>query len=227
MIAENLKSVTQRIARCCEKSGRKPEDVTLICVTKEASVDQAGEVLGLGVRDLGENRVQELAAKHKMIGDRAIWHLVGHLQTNKVRDAVKIASLIHSVDSARLAKEIDKVASKLKKTQDILIQVNTSGEETKFGISPDGIFDLLKEISIYPNITIKGLMTIAPEADDPERARQYFRYLRELKDKINGARIMHYMLETLSMGMTNDFEVAIEEGSTMVRIGRAIFGERS
>lgn len=224
MIAENLKSVTQRIARCCERSGRNPEEVTLICVTKEASTDQASEVLDLGVRNLAENRVQELAAKYEVIGDRALWHLVGHLQTNKVRDAVKIASLIHSVDSAKLAKEIDKVAAKLNKVQDILIQVNVSGEKSKFGVSPDGTFDLLKEIVLYHNINIRGLMTIAPEAADPEEARPCFRKLRELRDEINRIRGRESGIEILSMGMTNDFEVAIEEGSSIVRIGRAIFG---
>ncbi|MFH0763762.1 MAG: YggS family pyridoxal phosphate-dependent enzyme [Candidatus Omnitrophota bacterium] len=224
MIAENLKSVTQRIARRCEKSGRNPEDVTLICVTKEASADQAGGVLGSGARDLGENRVQELAAKHKVLGDKAVWHLVGHLQTNKVRDAVKIASLIHSVDSVKLASQIDKEAEKINKVQDILIQVNTSGETTKFGVSPDDIFDLLKEVVLYHNINIKGLMTIAPEVDDPEQARPFFRKLKELLGRINAIRNTRYAV--LSMGMTGDFEIAIEEGSTMVRIGRAIFGDR-
>jgi len=225
MIAENLKSVRQRIAKCCEKSERNPGDVTLICVTKEASIDEAGEILSLGARDLGENRVRELAAKQQVLGDRAAWHLVGHLQTNKVRDAVKIASLIHSVDSARLAKEIDKEASKVKKVQDILIQVNTSGERSKFGVSPEGVIGLLKEVVLYHNINIKGLMTIAPEVDNPELARPFFRALRELRDKI-----INWQLATgnwqLSMGMTNDFEVAIEEGSTMVRVGRAIFGDK-
>lgn len=225
MIAENLKSVRQRITRCCKNSGRNPEDITLICVTKEASIDEAGEVLGLGARDLGENRVQELASKHKVIGDRAIWHLVGHLQTNKVRDAVKIASLIHSVDSAKLAKEVDKAASKLNKVQDILIQVNVSGESSKFGVSPDRVIDLLKEVVLYHNINIRGLMTIAPEVADPEQARPHFRALRELRDKIINLQLTTYNLQ-LSMGMTNDFEVAIEEGSTMVRIGRGIFGDK-
>jgi len=223
MIPENLKSVRQRIATCCEKIGRPPKDVTLVCVTKEASANEVNEVLGLGMRDLGENRVQELVAKHKVIGDRAVWHLVGHLQTNKVRDAVKIASLIHSVDSVKLASHIDKEAAKLNKVQNILIQVNTSGETTKFGISPDDIFDLLKEVVLYHNINIKGLMTIAPEVDDPEEARPYFRALRELRDKIMNLKLITYNLQ-LSMGMTNDFEVAIEEGSNMVRLGRAIFG---
>lgn len=224
MIAENLKSVRQRIATCCEKSGRNPEEITLICVTKEASIDEAGEVLSLGVRNLGENRIQELAAKHQALGDRAIWHIVGHLQTNKVRDAVKISTLIHSVDSVKLAKEIDKVAAKPNKVQDILIQVNVSGERTKFGVSPDGLFDLLKEVVLYHNISIKGLMTIAPEADNPELARPFFRKLKELLGRVNAIHNMQYTI--LSMGMTNDFEVAVEEGSTMVRIGRAIFGDK-
>ncbi|MCX5686397.1 MAG: YggS family pyridoxal phosphate-dependent enzyme [Candidatus Omnitrophica bacterium] len=224
MIAKNLKSVRQRIARCCENLGRSPEEISLVCVTKEASVDDVNEVLGLGARDLGENRVQELAAKHKAIGDKAAWHLVGHLQTNKVRDAVKIASLIHSVDSVKLASQIDKEAAKLNKVQDILIQVNTSAETTKFGVSPDEVFDLLKEVALYHNINIEGLMTIAPEVDDPQLARPYFRALSELQNKINSIRNTRYPI--LSMGMSNDFEVAIEEGSTMVRIGRAIFGDR-
>ena len=216
MIADNLKSVRQRIARCCEKAGRPPEEVELVCVTKEASVDDAAQALALGVKILGENRVQDALIKYKVIGDRATWHLIGHLQTNKVKDAVRIFSLIHSVDSARLAEEIDKSAAKIGKVQDVLIQVNISDEATKFGLAADKVSDFLKEVSVYRNINIKGLMTIAPEVSDPEKARPYFRMLRELKSRIDKTYI-------LSMGMTNDFEVAIEEGSEMVRIGRAIF----
>jgi PLP dependent protein len=160
--------------------------------------------------------VQDAAAKHRLIGDKAAWHLIGHLQTNKAKDAVKIFDLIHSVDSVHLAQEIDKQAGKLGKVQDILIQVNTSGEESKFGIAPEAAIDLLKAIVIYPNIKIKGFMTIAPEVEDPQTVRPYFRALRELRDKIDSS-------WSLSMGMTNDFEIAIEEGATMVRIGRAIF----
>ncbi|MFA6141761.1 MAG: YggS family pyridoxal phosphate-dependent enzyme [Candidatus Omnitrophota bacterium] len=216
MIAENLKSVTQRITRCCEKSGRPANEITLICVTKEATIEDASEAVRLGAVNLGENRVQELVSKHKAIGDKALWHLIGHLQTNKVRDAVGIASLIHSVDSDRLAKEIDKEAAKLGKVQDILIQVNVSGEASKFGIAPEHLSQLLKEVSLYRNIAVKGLMTIAPEAEDIEKVRPFFHKLRELKDRAG--------LQLLSMGMTNDFEIAIEEGSDIVRIGRAIFG---
>lgn len=221
MIADNIKSVTERIARSCKKAGRRPEDVRLICVTKTASVKDIEEALRSGIiRSIGENRVQDAIFKHAIIGNRAEWHLIGHLQTNKAKDAVKIFSLIHSVDSLRLAKEIDGEASKIGKVQDILIQVNTSGEASKFGIEPAEAENLIKEVSLYHNINIKGLMTIAPEVSDPETVRPYFRALKELKDKIN-------TLHILSMGMTGDFEVAVEEGSNMVRIGRAIFGDKN
>lgn len=224
MIAENINNVTRRIAKCCEKIGRPKDSVRLICVTKEADPVQIEEALRCGIKDLGENRVQDLAAKYKTIGDRATWHLIGHLQTNKVKDAVRISSLIHSVDSIRLAKEINKEAARIGRTQAILIQVNMSGEATKFGLKPDEVADLIKKVSSYQNININGLMTIAPEVDDPEEARPYFRALRELRDKINAIRNTRYAI--LSMGMTNDFEVAVEEGADMVRIGRAIFNDR-
>ena len=223
MIADNLKLVRQRIAACCQNLGRPANSVTLVCVTKEASTSEVEDLLGLGVREFGENRVQELSKKYKIIGNKANWHLVGHLQTNKVKDAVRVTSLIHSVDSARLAKEIDKEAGKINKVQDILVEVNTSGEVTKFGIKPADTAEFLKEVISYPNININGLMTIAPEAERGEKARPYFRILRELKDKINNLQLTIYSLQLLSMGMSNDFEVAIEEGSNMVRIGRAIF----
>ena len=151
------------------------------------------------------------------------WHMVGHLQTNKVKDAVKIFDLIHSVDSAHLAAEIDKQALKINKIQDILIEIKTSPEVTKSGIKPDEAIEVIKEIDKFKNINIKGLMTIAPLADDPQKARPYFRMLRELMDKINALHVTPNRLHVLSMGMTDDFEIAIEEGSTMVRLGRAIF----
>ena len=223
MITDNLKSVRQRIAKCCEKSGRKPSDVELVCVTKEASVNQIDEALNSGAHIIGENRVQDAVLKHRSIGSRAVWHLIGHLQTNKVKDAVKIFSLIHSVDSTRLTAEIDREAKKIEKVQDILVQVNVSGEKTKFGIAPDAVIGFLKEASLYPNINIIGLMTIAPETGSPERSRPHFRALKELKDEINALNIARCTLRILSMGMSNDFEAAIEEGSGLVRIGRAIF----
>ena len=219
MIADNLKHVRQRIAKCCEKAGRSAKDVELVCVTKEASLDEIQEVLALGVHALGENRIQDAIAKRRVIGDRAKWHLVGHLQTNKVKDAVSMFSLIHSVDSVRLAEAIDREAEKAHKVQDILVQVNTSGEKTTFGVTPEALKVFLKDISIYSNIMILGLMTIAPEFENPELARPCFQKLRILRDKINN-------LQLLSMGMSNDFEVAIEEGSNMVRVGRAIFNPK-
>ena len=221
MITENLKDVTQRISRSCEKSGRPADAVKLVCVTKEADLSEIEEVLALGVKDIGENRVQDALIKYKAIGGRAIWHLIGHLQTNKVKDAVRIFSLIHSVDSVRLAKEIDTQAKKIGKVQEILIQVNTSGEESKFGVAPDEASKLFEEIALYPNINTSGLMTIAPEVLNPEETRSCFRRLRELRDELNT--ILNTRYTILSMGMTNDFEVAIKEGSTMVRVGRAIF----
>ena len=223
MIAENIKAITRIITRSCEKSGRPASQVELVCVTKEATVEQMGEALSAGARIFGENRVRDAIAKHNAIGNKASWHLIGHLQTNKVKDAVKIFDLIHSVDSVHLAQEIDKQAGKFGKVQDILVQVNTSGEESKFGVTPEAAIDILKAISLYPNIKIKGLMTIAPEVEDPETVRPFFRALRELRDKMDSLRLTAYSLKLLSMGMTNDFEVAIEEGATMVRIGRAIF----
>lgn len=223
MIADNLKDATLRISRSCKKSGRPISSVKLICVTKEAGIDEIEKVIGLGCRDIGENRIRDAIGKSKSIGTKAIWHLIGHLQTNKVKDAVRIFSLIHSVDSVRLAKEISKEAQKIQKAQGILIQVNTSGEESKFGIAPGEVSSFFKEVSLYPNINILGLMTIAPEADDPENVRPYFRKLRELRDELNSILNTQYSIQELSMGMSNDFEVAIEEGATMVRIGRVIF----
>ena len=226
MIADNFIAVTQRIAKSCEKSGRPSGDVELVCVTKEADAGQIGEAIGIGVHAIGENRVQDALAKYRIIGDKAAWHLIGHLQTNKVKDALGMFSLIHSLDSVRLAEEIDKEAKKIEKVQDVLVQVNVSGEESKFGIAPGELEVFLKETSLYKNINIRGLMTIAPLADNPEKSRPYFRMLRELRDKINMIHDTRFTIHDLSMGMTDDFEIAIEEGSTMVRIGRAIFGMR-
>jgi pyridoxal phosphate enzyme (YggS family) len=220
MLAENLNDVRQRIARSCEKAHRAPDDVKLICVTKEASLSQIEEAISLGIRFVGENRVQDADAKRRVIGARVEWHLIGHLQTNKVRDAVRMFSVIHSVDSLRLASEIDKEAKRAGKVQDVLIQVNTSQELSKYGISCGELNGFIRETDIYQNINIIGLMTIAPEAAGPESVRIFFRRLRELRDAI---RMTHDAIRHLSMGMTNDFEIAIEEGATMVRVGRAIF----
>ncbi len=208
----------------CEKCGRPAESVQLVCVTKEATPEQMQEASDAGVAIFGENRVQDAVIKYRAIGDAAAWHLVGHLQTNKVKDAVRIFSLIHSVDSLRLAEAIDKEAGKIGKIQDILIQVNTSGEKTKFGIAAEALTGLILKITaLCRNINMKGLMTIAPETGAPESVRPCFRELRELRDSVNTILNKNYTI--LSMGMTGDFEAAIMEGSTMVRIGRAIFNE--
>jgi len=225
MIADNLKSVIQRIARSCERSGRPESAIKLVCVTKEADVEDIQTAILAGVTDIGENRVQDAIAKYKAIGDRVTWHLIGHLQTNKAKDAVKIFSLIHSVDSMRIAVAIDKEASKIGKVQDILLQVNVSGEDTKFGMPVEDVDGFIEESALYSNINIKGFMTIAPEVSDPETIRKYFRTLREMRDRVNTAHGEHYPY--LSMGMTNDFEVAVEEGSIIVRVGRAIFSPQS
>jgi pyridoxal phosphate enzyme (YggS family) len=225
MVLENIRSITGRIHDTCRKISKDPSEVELVCVTKGVSLDAIEEALASGVTTFGENRVQEALVKYDSIDGRALWHLVGHLQTNKVKDAVSIFSLIHSIDSARLAKEIDKEASRIDKVQDILIQVNVSGEESKFGVRSEEAVDFFKSILLYPNINIKGLMTIAPETANPEKSRPCFRGLRELLGNINSLGLTPSPLRILSMGMTDDFEVAIEEGSTMVRIGRGIFND--
>ncbi|MCX5680560.1 MAG: YggS family pyridoxal phosphate-dependent enzyme [Candidatus Omnitrophica bacterium] len=221
MISDNLKSVTKRIAKCCERSGRPEEAVKLVSVTKEADIEEMRAAILAGVTDIGENRVQDAVFKHKAIGDSVIWHLIGHLQTNKAKDAVRIFSLIHSVDSIRIAEAIDKEARKIGKVQEVLVQVNTSGESTKFGVHPEDVDNILRECALYGNIDIKGFMTIAPETSNPETVRPYFRALNELRGRIRTSRGVDY--GALSMGMTGDFEVAIEEGATIIRIGRAIF----
>lgn len=203
--------------------------ITIVGVTKGRSLEQAKEAIGVGITDIGENRVQEARVKYGQlrisIPNPGVikWHMIGHLQTNKVKEAVKIFDLIHSVDSLRLALEIDKEAGKINKMQGVLFEINTSGEVSKYGLKPEDASGIIKEIEGAKNLEIKGLMTIAPIADSPEKSRPYFRVLKELCNKIN-AENKTKELKVLSMGMTDDFEVAIEEGSTMVRLGRAIFG---
>ena len=218
MIDENILKFRERIASACYKVKRDPGEITVVAVSKNRAIEQINQAIEAGIADIGENRVQEAILKYNQL--RAKWHLVGHLQTNKVKDAVRIFDLIQSVDSLRLAAEIDKQAAKINKIQDILIEIKTSPEATKFGLKPNAAIEVIKEIAQLKNINMKGLMTIAPLVDEPEKTRPYFRQLRELRDYL---RAMNYELGILSMGMTDDFEVAIEEGSNMVRIGRAIF----
>ncbi len=224
MIKENIARIKESIH---DASG-----VTIVAVTKGRTAGQVREAVAAGIFDIGENRVQEALAKYKELSTTDYrpstikWHMVGHLQTNKVKEAVRTFDLIHSVDSLRLAEEIDKQAARLKKIQDILIEVKTSPEVTKFGMDPRNAPVIIGGgVAQLKNIRVLGLMTVAPLVDNPEKARQYFRLLRELKDRLNELQVTSYGLRVLSMGMTDDFRVAIEEGATMVRLGRAIFGD--
>ena len=231
MIQDNVFKIKERITLACARFGRDPLGITIVAVSKTRTPEQIKEVVEAGVSDIGENRVQEALDKYcdlriTSYGLRIKWHLVGHLQTNKAKDAVKIFDLIHSVDSLRLAQEINKQAQKIGKIQEILLEVKTSKEPTKCGFEEEEIIEAVREISRLKNVCLRGLMTIAPIVDNPEQARPYFKVLRELRNKIYDLRITDYELPILSMGMTDDFEVAIEEGATMVRIGRAIFDER-
>ena len=223
-IKENLEKIKQQIRAKSKLVGRDPQEITLVAVAKTVEVDRIEEAIASGVTIVGESRVQEANEKYRKVGNKVIWHLVGHLQRNKAKDAVKIFDLIHSVDSVKLANEIDKQARNGGKIQKILIEVNVSGEESKYGLSPEELIPFLKEISELANVRVKGLMTMAPLYENPDYSRPHFRKLRELMEKVKAQNIINVEMKYLSMGMTNDFEVAIEEGSNMVRIGRAIFG---
>ena len=224
-VRENIALVLQRISSTALKAGRKPEEVELICVTKEADVHAVREAISCGITDVGENRVQDAISKYTSIGDAVRWHMIGHLQSNKAKPAVEIFHLLHSVDSLKLMEEMDKHSVRINKIQEILIQVNVSGEKQKFGIDPQGLNELIMAAPGFKHIKVVGLMTIAPLVDKQELARPFFRRLKQIADEIRALRIEGVEMRELSMGMTQDFEVAIEEGSTMVRIGRAIFRE--
>jgi len=222
-VKENIEKIREKIRMVSELVGRDYQEITLVAVTKTVEVDKIEEAIASGVNIIGESRVQEAKEKYGKVGNKAIWHLVGHLQRNKAKDAVKIFDLIQSVDSVRLAKEIDRQAKKIGKIQKILIEVNVSGEESKYGLNPEEIIPFLKEISGLPNIKVEGLMTMVPLYENPRDCSPHFRKLKELIEEIRDENIKNVEMVYLSMGMSNDFEVAIEEGSNMVRIGRAIF----
>ncbi|QNU68469.1 YggS family pyridoxal phosphate-dependent enzyme [Ruminiclostridium herbifermentans] len=225
-IKENLDNVLSRIKAAAEKSGRKAEDIKLIAVTKTVDVERIKSVYNYGILDMGENRVQELLEKYDKLSSECRWHLIGHLQTNKVKYIVDKVDLIHSVDSIQLAKEIHSRASKIGKKMNILVQVNVSGEESKFGISPQEVNEFIKIISEYGNISVRGLMTIAPYAENTEDIRDVFKKLYSIYIDIKQKKLDNVSMDYLSMGMSNDFEVAIEEGANVVRIGTDIFGKR-
>lgn len=226
MLRDNLEHVQSCIREAANRSGRAPEGIQLVAVTKTQSAETLENAYGAGVRTVGENRVQELTAKWPTFEDRFEWHIIGHLQTNKVKYIIDKVSLIHSVDSLRLAQEISKQAIKADRVMPVLIQVNPAEEETKFGLSTDEVETLVREAAKLPGISIQGLMTIAPFVEDEGLLRRVFSEMRRIFDHLNDLAIPGVEMKHLSMGMTHDFEIAIEEGATMVRIGSGIFGER-
>jgi len=225
-IKENIEKIKLRVAQAAQKSGRDPKDIKIIAVTKTVDTERIMEAIGAGVTDVGENRVQELCNKYDIIGTQCNWHLIGSLQTNKVKYIVDKVAMIHSLDRIELAEEIQKRAERISRIVDVLVQVNVAKEETKSGIYLEQAYDFVKEVSQYGNIRIRGLMTIAPFAENPEEVRFVFRELYKLYIDISRKNTDNISMDYLSMGMSNDFEVAIEEGSNMVRIGTAIFGRR-
>ena len=227
MLKENLKEVQENILKACEKSGRNPEDVTLIAVSKTKPVEMLEEAYAYGCRYFGENKVQELDEKYDELPQDIKWHMIGHLQRNKVKYIVDKVCLIHSVDSYRLAEEINIQAKKKNIIVPILVEVNIAHEESKFGISEEDAIQLVEEIAELENVRIKGLMTIAPYVENAEDNRLYFRKIKDLSVDIAAKNIDNVSMEILSMGMTGDYEVAIEEGATMVRVGTGIFGARN
>lgn len=226
MVQENIRTVRAKIAVACERVNRDPSEVTLIAVSKTKPVEMMKEALECGQLDFGENKAQEINWKKEELPDCVNWHMIGHLQRNKVKYVVGVAKLIHSVDSLRLAEAISAEAVKKNVVVPILIEVNVAEEESKFGTACEDTISLIESVSGLPNIKIEGLMTIAPFVDDPEKNRPVFRKLKQLSVDIKSKNMNNVSVDILSMGMTGDYEVAVEEGATMVRVGTGIFGER-
>ena len=225
-VRDNIQSVQDRIASAAQRVGRDADSIELVAVSKTKPVNLILEAIDAGIADIGENRVQEAKNKHSQVNRPAKWHLVGHLQTNKVKQALQIFDLIHSVDSARLLAEIDRRSCQLNLQTDTLIEVNTSREESKYGLQPNEALSFMESALEYTHVRIRGLMTVGKFVSDPEEVRPSFALLRRLKEDIDSQGFPNVQMKYLSMGMTNDFEVAIQEGANMVRIGSAIFGER-
>lgn len=228
MLLDNISNVYKRISHAAMRAGRDPSEVVLIAVTKTVQPERIKEAVDLGIRLIGENRVQEAKEKidrlRDVLPETVQWHMIGHLQKNKVRPAVTLFDMIQSVDSIELAKKINRVAADYGKVQRILIQVKLADEESKHGVTEEALEPLIDEVLKLENLALEGLMTIPPFFDDPELVRPYFRRLRQIRDRLNEK---GYRLKELSMGMSGDYEVAIQEGATMVRIGTAIFGRRA
>jgi pyridoxal phosphate enzyme (YggS family) len=223
-IAQNLEEVRRRLAAAARRAGRDPAAVQLVAVSKTKPVELLREAVAAGQRLFGENYLQEAAPKIEALGQAATWHFIGHLQTNKAKAAVNLFELIHGVDSVKLAQALNTAAARQGRVQKILLQINLAGEESKSGVSPDAAPEMLQEIARLPHLQVIGLMTMPPWLTDPEAVRPYFRRLRELKDRL--LKLDLGPLPELSMGMSGDFETAVEEGATLVRVGTAIFGKR-
>ncbi len=225
-IRDHLTEVRENIRKACERAGRSPEEVTLIAVSKTKPLFMLEEAYEAGARDFGENKVQEILEKAPKMPEDARFHMIGHLQRNKVKQVLPHAVLIHSVDSIRLAEQIDQEAEKLGITANILLEVNVAKEESKFGMMPEEVPELTEQIAALPHLRIQGLMTIAPFVDDPEKNRPVFQKLYQLSVDIKKKNIDNVSMSVLSMGMTGDYQVAVEEGATMIRVGTGIFGAR-
>ncbi len=228
MVAENVEIIKNHIREVCLRCGRKPEDVLLLGVSKTFGIDKIREAVSAGLFDIGENYTQELDEKRDQLNDaRVRWHFIGHLQTNKVKYIADYIHLIHSVDNDRVAEEIQKRAEKVNRTTDVLVEVHTTDEATKFGVSPGKTVELIKRISAFNRVKVRGLMTMGPFSEDPGDSRPSFRQLADLGKRISQEGIQNVVMQHFSMGMSHDYEVAIEEGATIVRIGTKVFGERS
>ncbi|MCR5769814.1 MAG: YggS family pyridoxal phosphate-dependent enzyme [Butyrivibrio sp.] len=226
-ITDNLDAVEKKIQAACDRAQRSRDSVTLIAVSKTKPVSDIREAMDYGIKVFGENKVQELRDKTSKIKEDLHWHMIGHLQNNKVKYLPGMVDMIHSVDNLKLAQEIEKQAAKHDIVMDILCEVNMAGEDTKFGLTPEECIPFVDSIKDFEHIRIRGLMTIAPYTEDPESNRQYFKGLRELLNKANEMKLTKEPMDTLSMGMTGDYEVAVEEGATLIRVGTGIFGERN
>lgn len=222
-IQSNLTQITKNIENACQKAGRDPSEVMILAVTKTIDADRINEAVSLGLRDLGENRVQELVSKYDLIRGDVRWHLIGHLQKNKVKYIADKVCMIHSVESLSLAEEIEKQCAKIDKVMDILVEVNVSGEESKSGIKPEGALKFVTEVSSFDHIRVRGLMTMAPFDAKNDELHQIFSTLYKISVDISSKKLDNVSMECLSMGMTNDYEIAVEENSTIVRIGTGLF----
>jgi PLP dependent protein len=226
-VAENVERVRERIHRACRRSDRAVEDVRLIAVSKAKPAESIRQAYAVGLREFGENRVQEAASKRKELADLvALWHLIGHLQSNKAKLACQLFDWIHSVDSLHLAEKIDHAGAALGRKLPVLIEVHLGEETSKFGVEEDDLVRLAEQVGALPSVELRGLMTLPPFFDDPQEVRPFFRRLRELAGRIEARKLPGVSMRELSMGMSHDFEIAIEEGATIVRVGTAIFGER-